>query len=574
MNKLICGCIVAILLSSELAPGGHAAKPASDVLLSTMQRELERAQSELKKQDPAPYFLAYSVHDQSMSVAGAMQGSLITSMATRRRVGDVIMRVGSPALDNSHEENRQSAMGTVLLPLEDDADAIARTLWRQTYLEYRKASESFSSVKSRTQVHATEEDTSPDFSQEKPQVSTEPATALSASDQRILEEIVRADSALLRKYPYIYQSAAYITIERGRRYFVSSEGTRLVTSGGVVRLMILAQARAEDGMELMRVETAQAESLDRLPSQTEMAARIEKMASDLKALREAPIAEPFTGPALLSGSAAAVFFHEVLGHRLEGQRQRGETEGQTFTKKVGQAILPTFLSVTDDPTQTTMNGTGLSGSYAFDDEGVPSSKVELVVNGILKNFLMSRTPIKNFPGSNGHGRGEPGAMPVGRQGNLIVTSSQTANEAELRKRFIEEIKKQGKPYGLYFSDVQGGFTLTQRSLPQAFQVLPIMVWRVYPDGRPDELVRGIDLVGTPLTAIEHIVLTGDKPAVFNGVCGAESGSVPVSATAPAMLLNGIEVQKKAHGLDRPPILPPPGFDSDTPAAPAISGGKQ
>ena len=200
--------------------------------------------------------------------------------------------------------------------------------------------------------------------------------------------------------------------------------------------------------------------------------------------------------------------------------------------------------------------------------------MELVVNGILKNFLMSRTPIKNFPGSNGHGRGEPGAMPVGRQGNLIVTSSQTANEAELRKRFIEEIKKQGKPYGLYFSDVQGGFTLTQRSLPQAFQVLPIMVWRVYPDGRPDELVRGIDLVGTPLTAIEHIVLTGDKPAVFNGVCGAESGSVPVSATAPAMLLNGIEVQKKAHGLDRPPILPPPGFDSDTPAAPAISGGKQ
>ena len=574
MNKLICGCIVAILLSSELAPGVHAAKPASDVLLSTMQRELERAQSELKKQDPAPYFLAYSVHDQSMSAAMAMQGSLVTSMATRRRIGDVIMRVGSPALDNSHAENRQSAMGTMLLPLEDDADAIARTLWRQTYLEYRRAAESFSSVKSRTQVNATEEDTSPDFSQEKPQVSTVPWTAAPTPDQRILEEMVRADSALLRKYPYIYQSAAYITVERGRQYFISSEGTRLTTSGGVVRLMILAQARAEDGMELMRVETAQAESLDRLPSQTEMAARIEKMASDLKALREAPVAEPFTGPALLSGSAAAVFFHEVLGHRLEGQRQRGETEGQTFTKKVGQAILPTFLSVTDDPTQTTMNGTGLSGSYAFDDEGVPASKVELVVNGILKNFLMSRTPIKNFPNSNGHGRGEPGAMPVGRQGNLIVTSSQTASETELRKRFIDEIKKQGKPYGLYFTDVQGGFTLTQRSLPQAFQVLPIMVWRVYPDGRPDELVRGIDLVGTPLTAIEHIILTGDKTAVFNGVCGAESGSVPVSAAAPAMLLNGIGVQKKAHGLDRPPILPPPGFDSAAPAAPAISGGEQ
>jgi predicted Zn-dependent protease len=205
---------------------------------------------------------------------------------------------------------------------------------------------------------------------------------------------------------------------------------------------------------------------------------------------------------------------------------------------------------------------------------VPAAKVELVVNGVLKNFLMSRTPARGFATSNGHGRGAPGSMPVGRQGNLIVTSSRTVSETELRRRFIEEIQKQGKPYGLYFSDVQGGFTLTERFMPQMFQVLPIMVWRVYPDGRPDELVRGIDIVGTPLTALEHILLTGDKLAVFNGECGAESGAVPASAVAPAMLVSGIEVQKRAHGLDRPPILPPPDFDGAGGGTAGETGGRQ
>jgi hypothetical protein len=151
-------------------------------------------------------------------------------------------------------------------------------------------------------------------------------------------------------------------------------------------------------------------------------------------------------------------------------------------------------------------------------------------------------------------------MPTGRQGNLIVSSTKTVKDSELRQKLIDEVKKQGKPYGLYFEDIQGGFTLTQRSMPQAFQVLPVLVWRVYADGKPDELVRGIDIVGTPLAAMNRIMLTGDHPDVFNGICGAESGQVPVAAVAPAMLFSEIEVQKRAHSLNRPPILPPPGAD--------------
>jgi TldD protein len=297
----------------------------------------------------------------------------------------------------------------------------------------------------------------------------------------------------------------------------------------------------------------------------------------LKALRAAPAAEPFAGPALLSGRAAAVFFHEVLGHRLEGHRQRDETEGQTFTKKVNQQVLPPFLTVTDDPTMKELNGERLAGFYDFDDEGVPAARVNAVENGILKNFLMSRMPITNFSHSNGHGRRQPGLMPTGRQGNLIVTSTNTVKESELRAKFIEQIKKANKSYGLYFEDIQGGFTITGRALPQAFQVIPVMVWRVYPDGRPDELVRGVDIVGTPLLSLNNIMVTGDTLQVFNGVCGAESGQVPVAAAAPAMLFSEIEVQKRRKGTDRPPLMPPPESNGAAPAssakAAASSGAK-
>jgi predicted Zn-dependent protease len=261
----------------------------------------------------------------------------------------------------------------------------------------------------------------------------------------------------------------------------------------------------------------------------------------------------------------------VLGHRLEGHRQRGDTEGQTFTKKVDQPVLPAFLSVYDDPTLETINGVALAGAYSHDDEGVPSQRVPLIQNGILKNFLMSRMPITNFAKSNGHGRHQAGFMPTGRQGNLIVQSTNTVKDSEMRAKLIEEVKKEGKPYGLYFEDVQGGFTLTTRELPQAFQVLPVIVWRVYPDGRPDQLVRGVDIVGTPLASLNRILLTGDKTEVFNGICGAESGSVPVSASAPAMLFSEMEVQKRSASRERPPILLAPGFDaSSSPATGAAT----
>jgi TldD protein len=539
-----------------------------------MQSELQRAKTSLAQSDPAPYFISYEVYDQHTMVVAGTYGTVITSVGGNHRWADVTMRVGTPALDNTHNENRESGITSGALPLTNDRDAIARTLWELTNREYRRATPAYAKVMTNNSVEAAEEDKSPDFSEEPAQVHLDAPTAPVSFNQKEWEEKVRRYSAYFRKYPEIYTSNVTLQIEQTTSYFVSSEGSKVETPGMIARLVVEATTRADDGMELVRVETFESSRPDTLAPEKELMAKEDKMASDLTALREAPLAEPFDGPALLSGRAAAVFFHEVLGHRLEGHRQRGDTEGQTFTKKVNQPVLPAFLSVYDDPTMDKINGVPLAGTYSHDDEGVPSERVPLIQDGVLKNFLMSRMPITNFSKSNGHGRHQAGFMPTGRQGNLIVQSTKTVKDSDMRAQLIEEVKKEGKPYGLYFEDVQGGFTLTTRELPQAFQVLPVIVWRVYPDGRPDQLVRGVDIVGTPLASLNRILVTSDKMDVFNGVCGAESGSVPVSASAPAMLFSEMEVQKRSASRERPPILPAPGFESSSAssAQPSAEGG--
>lgn len=530
------------------------------VLLQAMQQELQRAMSSLSKADPAPYFISYSVREQFDAGIVASNGAIVGSITHHQRLADISVRVGSRNLDNTHGEKRFEAISVAALPLDDKPDAIARVLWLNTDRMYKKASQIYVEVKTNTKVRADEEDSSADFSEEKPQVSIGKATALPGFDQKQWTDRVRRYSAIFAKYPEIEDSTVVLEVENPTRYFVSSEGSRLVTSRPLIRILALGSTRASDGMELARSETFDAPSFEKLASDEVITAKIEKIAGDLRKLKTAPVVEPFTGPALLSGRAAAVFFHEVVGHRLEGQRQRGENEGQTFTKRVNQPVLPAFLSVEDDPTLASLQGVELSGRYDYDEEGQKSQRAELISNGVLKQFLMSRMPVKGFLHSNGHGRAQEGLMPVGRQGNLIVRSSKSAPDAELRQKLIQEIKDQNKPYGLYFEDIAGGFTLTLRNMPQAFQIMPLMVWKVYPDGRADELVRGVDIIGTPLAALNRIILTGQKVDVFNGECGAESGSVPVSAAAPAMLFSEIEVQKVAQGHDRPPVLPPPGFD--------------
>jgi predicted Zn-dependent protease len=578
MAAFLCAGLSCSALAQQPAPRVHAsagnAAPASPPLLDTMTSELQRAFTTLGKPVPnqkdgdrllPPYFLSYSVADASSVAIRAQFGALGDSSANHVRVADVQVRIGDPKLDNTHGTHRGSAVNSMQLPLGDDRQALARTLWLATNAGYGTALENYLRVKTEAQVRAKEEDTSPDFSQESQQVSIERPAPPITLDRAAWEERVKALSRVFRDYPDVYQNMVILTAQNETDYFASSEGSRVVAPHMQARVVVLAVTRADDGMDLFRAQTFEAETADGLPSQAEMEAGTRELGKSLEALRKAPVTQPFDGPAILSGRAAAVFFHEVLGHRLEGQRQRGDEEGQTFTKELNKEVLPPFLSVADDPTVATFGKTWLSGTYTYDDEGQKARRVELIQDGVLKTFLMSRLPIASFAASNGHGRGQTGRMPTGRQGNLIVTSTKTEPEADLRKQLIEEAKKQGKPYGLYFEDISSGFAVTARSAPQAFQVIPLVVYRIYVDGRPDELVRGVSIVGTPLAAMKRIIATGDKSEVFNGECGAESGTVPVSAVAPAMLVSEIETQRQQQGTQRPPILPIPG----APAAPPI-----
>ncbi len=442
------------------------------------------------------------------------------------------------------------------LSVDDNANAIRQRLWLETDRVYRAASERLIKIKTNQQVKVAERDASDDFSIEPPTTHSEPAFE-TKFDQKQWTARVRKLSSAFAAHPALLTSNVFVICEGDTKYFASSENSKIQQGRGFARVIVSANAKASDGMDLSDSAYFDAMNPSGLPNDEEILASIEKVARHVEELLKAPVTEPVVGPAIFSGRASGVFFHEIFGHRIEGHRQKDEAEGQTFTKSIGEKVLPEFLSVDFDATRKKIGGVDLNGYYEFDDEGIPAEPLRLIDHGILKTFLMSRSPIEGFPHSNGHGRRQPGLEVVSRQSNLIVESSKTVTDAKLRDMLIDEVKRQGKPYGLYFEDITGGFTTTGRSGLQAFKVIPVIVYRVYADGRPDELIRGADIVGTPLASFSKILATSDKPEVFNGYCGAESGSVPVSAVSPAILISEIEIEKKDKSQERPPLLPRP-----------------
>jgi TldD protein len=535
-----------------------AASAQSSVLLDTMSEELNRNFSTLKaKADPAPYFLSYEVTEEDYHGVSATLGAITANGHGKSRRLDVCVRVGSPKLDNYHQvrgERTQFTSGA-LLTFEDQPASIKHRIWLETDRAYRLAAERLIKIRTNSEVKVAEQDSSSDFSSEEPVVRLETVPhGRFAADWAAR---VRKLSAKFSDDPGILTSSVSVSYQDETKYFASSEGNRLRYGRGFARVVVSAQAKAMDGADLATSETFEATDPGNLPRDEVIAAAVERVAADLRALLIAPEASPFAGPAIFSGRAAGVFFHEIFGHRVEGHRQKDEEEGQTFTKSVGGKVLPDFLSVVFDPTRKKAGNIELNGSYSYDDEGIAARPVTVVENGVLKAFLMSRSPIQGFDHSNGHGRRQPGLEVVSRQSNLFVESSQAVPEARLREMLVAEIKRQNKPYGLYFRDITGGFTTTGRQGLQAFKVIPIMVYKVYPDGRPDQLIRGVDIVGTPLASFAKILATSDRPQVFNGYCGAESGSVPVSAVSPALLVSEIEIEKKNKSQDRPPLLPFP-----------------
>lgn len=561
-----CATLCALLL---FAPGSLLfamppdSAPKTSSLVDALKAELDRSMKVYGAQDPPAYFISYTLTDTQRAAVSGSNGALLSSDQGRNRWLEVAVRTGSYELDNTHKiDGRQPPGGSpgTPVPIDDDADVLRRAIWLQTDIQYRSAAEALIKIKTGKEVNVqTEEGATPDFSREKPQVYTGPWVSFSL-DRKPWEQKVRDYTSYFRQSPAVINSIVTFTAQAQNQIQVTSEGTQLQFGQIRYRLELFIQGKAADGMDIDRYYNFDWVNPADAPDDKAVLAASAQLRKEMEGLVVSPLNDPTVGPALLTGRAAAVFFHEVFGHRAEGHRQKDVTEGQTFAKKVGEQIFPSFLTVVDDATEKRLGKQDLLGYYQFDDEGVAAQRVVLVDKGILRNFEMSRSPLKDFPHSNGHGRRQIGDAPVSRQGNLLVESSNKLTNAQLRAKLIELVKQQGKPYGLLIDDIAGGFTFTGRGQPQAFQVEPLVVYKVFADGRPDELVRGVDIVGTPLAALTKIVATGDTPEVFNGYCGAESGYVPVSAASPAILTSELEVQKKQSSTDRPPILPPPAHD--------------
>jgi TldD protein len=581
-SAAVLAASVAMIFGASVQPGATFAGPPDtpavakpSPLIGAMQTELERSFKVLGGQDPRAYFIGYTITDTQRAEVSGSNGALLSSSEGRNRWLQVSVRTGTYTLDNTHKvgEQRMASGGPgTAIPVDNDEQVVRRAIWLETDGQYRNAAEALIKIRSSKEVKAdTAEGRAPDFSHEQPHKSIESEVSFTL-DRKPWEEKVRAYTKTFRESQDILNSIVTFSALAQNAYLVNTEGTQLQSGQIRYRLELFIQGKAADGMNIERYYNFDWVDPKDAPSDKEVATASATLRKEMEGLVKAPLNEPSVGPALLTGRAAAVFFHEVFGHRAEGHRQKDISEGQTFAKKVGEPILPDFLSIVDDPTEKKEGHEDLLGYYRFDDEGVSTHEVVLVDHGVLKNFEMSRSPLADFPHSNGHGRRQLGATPVSRQGNLIVRSNKAVTNTQLRAELIELVKVQNKQYGLLIDDIAGGFTFTGRGQPQAFQVQPLVVYKVFADGRPDELVRGVDIVGTPLAALTKIIATGDTAEVFNGYCGAESGSVPVSAVAPAILTSELEVQKKQADTDAPPILPPPAHDPQAVRAGGKTGG--
>ena len=533
------------------------------VIIDAMMTELVRAQDQIHLEDfKTPYFIAYNLNDIETVYMYGKYGAIFERNRGPSRRLYVEVRVGDYHFDNTSEVEGEPSrysdfMAETTAPAEQNPDALKGALWLLTDERYKEAVTTYLAKKA-SKVYEFQEKETNCFSKQEPVIFSGEHMVMEVDSEK-WEDIIRIVTKRFMEHPELFDGAMTFTGTHKTRYLVNSEGTQIVTESILFSVSMHVWTRAEDGMLLDNDRMFYARDINKLPDKEAMLEITDRMIGELLALRVAPLADPYTGPAILAPVATGVLFHEAVGHRLEGERQKDEHEGRTFQGEVGKQILPTFLSLVDDPTKESNSGEHLNGWYKYDSEGVVAEKTLLVDRGVLKSYLISRTPVEGFPVSNGHGRSDGFYKPVARMGNLILKSDPSAQLSDdaLKIRLIEETKKQKKPFGLIIKDIEGGSTNTSNYGYQAFKGSPKMVYKVDLETGEETLVRGVEIVGTPLTSINKIIATSDNTGVFNGFCGAESGYVPVSTVAPAVLLTEIELQRTTQEKQRPPLLPAP-----------------
>ncbi len=556
---------VVVLLGLALAPSparAAAPAPAGDWILKAMTDELGRSRDSLRLSGyEAPYFIAYTIRDSDRTYISGKFGSIFQSQTFENRSAQVDVRVGDYDMDSSEDQEsffnpRQKFIPNNIAPLDDRSEnALRRVLWLLTDYRYKAGLMSYLTVKSKT-VNDPKAREAGSLTRDEPVRLVEERPPMKF-DRKAWERDVRRISGVLLDYPEIFDSSVEVSTVRLTRYFANTEGTLVKTVDDYVQLLAVAVTRATDGMLLQDTVNWYGRRPEDLPSADAAVKDLRVMVERLVKMRDAPIVDPLTVPVLMSPEATGVFFHETVGHRLEGQRQQGEEEGRTFKGQLGQKILPEAIDIVDDPNVTEAAGESLNGAYRVDDEGVKAQKAVLVENGVLRGFLMSRKPIEGVAKSNGHGRSDGYQPAVGRMANLVVRGKSPVPRARMKELLLEEVRRQGKPFGIIIQSIAGGSTNTSSYGFQAYKGSPRVSYRVDARTGEETLVRGIEIVGTPLSSINKIVATSDTYGVFNGYCGAESGMVPVSTVAPDMLFAEIELQRAQEGTERPPVLPPP-----------------
>nr|NQU88926.1 TldD/PmbA family protein [Bacteroidota bacterium] len=539
------------------------AKSQDDVLLNILKEELQYEFNELQKEEYPPYFMAYSASD-SYSISMVSTNGCITQFSENKikRMAPTI-KAGSYDFDNTHiTDQRIHGMdfrrnNFCLLPKENDTNLVKYKIWEITNNLYKDIVKLY--VHKKENAKESDSAVSGDFSKQSPEKYYEPKPA---------DESCRVDANIwkdkLNKYTSVFKNSPDILLASGsfnytidREYFVSTEETEIVQNHFLCTIRFFITGKSSSGEFIPYTHAFYAFTPQGLTDDSEIMAELIEVRNKIIAISKAPKAEPFSGPAILSPGAAGVFFHEILGHRIEGHRMNLSFNSKTFKEKIDEPVLNKDLSVYSDPTISNYGEKDLVGYYKFDNQGIKAQKVIIIQDGILKRFLMSRKPIEGFNQSNGHGRGDLGTDPVARQSNLFVTTKNPKSFSYLKKKLIKECKKQKVEYGYYFKTVSGGYTNTMNFAPDFFNIIPLEVYRINVDGRPDELVTGVNLIGTPLIIFSEIIAAGDRMDTFSGICGAESGGIPVSTVAPAILVRKIETQNQFSFKPEWPILPDP-----------------
>jgi TldD protein len=552
----------ALLLFLSLAIGVRL--QGQDALMGILDKALVNIQEDYFKKDQPPYFIDMRLHDLKTSLVQYSSGILASSHQSHDRIVTMGMRIGDYKKDNTSaiEVTRmidyRIPVFSDKLPIEDDSLALGFCLERSFETAYDQSLQQYRAVQ-KNDSRKGNQGTLPAFSVEKPSVYAEEPVPIQPDSASFAawKEILRKVSETISNATDVVTGDIALMVMDERIYYLNSEGTRIVQNRPQCQIQLIVAVKTREGTMVPMTKTYIGRNIAALPSAEKLENDVGNILKLLQDLKNAPLADPYAGPAILSPEAAGVFFHEIFGHRIEGQRLNSAFDSQTFMDKVGKKVIHEDITVISDPTQTSFNGTPLFGSYLYDDEGVPARAVTVIDKGILKEFLMSRIPIAGQLNSNGHGRSQLGSAPYSRQSNLFIQSSGGLSEAAMRKLLLKECRKQGKAYGYYVKEVFGGFTSTDLLSPQVFNILPTVVYRIYEDGRPDELVRGVSFIGTPLAVFSEILAAGDDYAVFNGFCGAESGNIPVSTISPGLLIKKLEIQKKPESVVVIPAIPSP-----------------